>query len=135
MKKRIAIVSAICAALLVGAALLYVSPQGGSGIPCMVHFFTGLYCAGCGASRAVRSVLHLQFYSAFRYNPLLTLLLPFIGLYIAARMFDYIKTGGNHIDSRLSFKALWWLAVLIIVYSIVRNLPFFPFTLLIPTVV
>ncbi|MEG1953745.1 MAG: DUF2752 domain-containing protein [Hydrogenoanaerobacterium sp.] len=134
MKKRVIIVLAICAALFLGAALLFISPQGGTGIPCMVHFFTGFYCAGCGASRALRSVLHLQFYRAFRYNPLLVVLLPFIAVYFIARIIDYIKTGGNHIDARLSFKALLIVAVLIVVYSVLRNLPFYPFTLLVPTV-
>lgn len=135
MKKRILFVGAICAALLVGAALLFFSGVGGAGIPCPVRQFTGFYCAGCGASRALRSLLHLQFYQAFRYNPALALLLPFIGVYIAARMFDYVKTGGNHIDRRLSFRLVWWVAVLLVVYSVVRNIPLFPFTLLVPTVI
>ena len=135
MKKRLLIVLAICAALFMGVALLFFSPQGGAGIPCIVNHFTGFYCAGCGASRALRSVLHLQFYKAFRYNPFLVVLLPFIGVYVAARMFDYIKTGGNNIDARLSFKLLLWVAVLLVVYSVLRNLPFFPFYLLAPTAV
>ncbi|WP_312642222.1 DUF2752 domain-containing protein [Hydrogenoanaerobacterium sp.] len=114
---------------------LYFSNPRGAGIPCPVRTLTGFYCAGCGASRALRSVLHLQFYRAFRFNPALIILLPFIVLYIAARMVDYVKTGQNNIDRRLSFRVLWWVLMLLLVYSVVRNIPVYPFTLLVPTIV
>ena len=91
---------------------------------------TGLYCPGCGAGRACYSILHLRFADAFCYNLLMTIMLPLIGLYIAVRAVDWVITGGNHIDRKISAKALLGLLVLILIYGILRNIPVFPFTLL-----
>ncbi len=132
-KKRWLLAGGICFALGLCAALLYFVSPDGAGIPCPVYLLTGFYCPGCGASRALRSLLHLQFYQAFRYNPALVLLLPFMIWYIAARLIDYVRTGGNHVDGRLSIRLLWWVLALLILYGIARNLPFFPFNLLRPT--
>lgn len=45
---------------------------------------TGYECPGCGSQRAIHQLLHLRIGSAFRYNPLMVLLLPyiFLGIYI-----------------------------------------------------
>lgn len=121
--------------MVLGAIWLYFSNPQGAGIPCPVRLLTGFYCAGCGTSRALRSILHLKFYQAFRYNPAMVILLPFIMVYIAARIIDYLKTGQNNIDKRLSFRALLWVIILLLVYSVVRNIPIYPFNLLVPTII
>ena len=55
-------------------------------IPCPIKELTGLYCPGCGITRMFKSLLELDFYAAFRYNPLLFIMLPFaLVLY-----FDYV---------------------------------------------
>lgn len=41
----------------------------GFGIPCMFNRFTGYLCPGCGTSRMALAMLRLDFYSAFRFNP------------------------------------------------------------------
>ena len=53
-------------------------------LPCIFYLLTGLYCPGCGAGRACYSILHLRFADALCYNPLMTILLPLIGLYIVS---------------------------------------------------
>ena len=115
-----------------GAAYLYFHDPYSHPIPCTFYLLTGLYCPGCGAGRACYSILHLRFADAFCYNPLMTILLPLIGLYIAVRAVDWVITGGNHIDRKISAKALLGLLVLILIYGILRNIPVFPFTLLAP---
>ena len=100
--------------------------------PCLMRTVLGLYCPGCGAGRACYSILHGQFLEAFCYNPLMTVLLPLIGLYIAARMVDWVVTGGNHIDRKINVKFLTWVLVIVVVYGVLRNIPVFPFTLLAP---
>ena len=93
----------VCAAALACAGALYLYFMGPGNVPliCVFHEITGLYCPGCGAGRACYSILHGEFLEAFCYNPLMTVLLPLIGLYIAARMADWIITGGNHIDRKI----------------------------------
>ena len=123
-----------CAAALACAGALYLYFMGAGNIPliCVFHEVTGLYCPGCGAGRACYSILHGQFLEAFCYNPLMTVLLPLIGLYIAARMVDWVVMGGNHIDRKINVKFLTWVLVIVVVYGVLRNIPVFPFTLLAP---
>lgn len=123
-----------CAAALACAGALYLYFMGPGNIPliCVFHEVTGLYCPGCGAGRACYSILHGQFLEAFCYNPLMTVLLPLLGLYIAARMVDWVVTGGNHIDRKINVKFLTWVLVIVVVYGVLRNIPVFPFTLLAP---
>ncbi|MDQ2806537.1 MAG: DUF2752 domain-containing protein [Chloroflexota bacterium] len=46
--------------------------------PCPIYALTGLYCAGCGTTRAVHQLLHGHWRAALRLNPLLVLLLPLL---------------------------------------------------------
>ena len=50
--------------------------------PCFVHAVTGIYCPGCGAGRAIRSLLSLHVGDALQYNLLFTLALPVVFLFI-----------------------------------------------------
>lgn len=42
----------------------------GRGFPCLFHLFTGLYCPGCGGTRAVRALLNGKLRLSFQYHPL-----------------------------------------------------------------
>ena len=87
---------------------------------------------GCGAGRASYSLLHGQILDAFSYNPLMTILLPFIGLYVVVRGMDWVISGENHVDGRISVRLLVAVLILIFVYGVLRNIPTFPFELLAP---
>ena len=128
MKKRIIGVSA--AAICAAAGLLYIfftKNGAGAGIPCTLHFFTGYYCPGCGASRALRALLHLDFYQALRYNALFTVCAPFVGIYTAVFVCRYIRFGKIPVKRKLPLWPLWVLCAVAIVYGILRNLPEFAF--------
>lgn len=60
------------------AVPLYVADPAQVGFfpPCPIYALTGLYCAGCGTTRAVHQLLHGHWRMALRLNPLLLLLLP-----------------------------------------------------------
>lgn len=53
-----------------------------SGIGCPIKYVTGISCAGCGMSRALLAVLHLDFRAAFHYHPLYWIVLIFPVIYI-----------------------------------------------------
>ncbi len=128
MKKRILIVAA--AAFIAVAALLYLYFTGegeGAGIPCMFHQITGLYCSGCGASRALRSILHFDFYQALRYNAVFTVFIPFIGIYFCALSCSYIRYGKDGISEKIPMKLLYGVIVIALIYGILRNIPVFAF--------
>ena len=128
MKKRIAITAA--AAFFAAAALLYLYLTGegeGAGIPCMFHKITGLYCSGCGTSRALRSILHFDFYQALRYNAVFTLGLPFLAVYFSALAASFIKYGGDRISEKIPMKPVWVFIAAAVIYGILRNIPAFSF--------
>ena len=131
-KIRIALVFCAGAVCAVGAFYLYHHNPYSYPLPCIFHLLTGLYCPGCGAGRACYSLLHLRFKDALSYNPLMTLLIPLICLYIMVRVIDWMITGGNHVDGKISVKLLVWTLVLVFIYGALRNIPVFPFTLLAP---
>ena len=44
--------------------------------PCLMKYFTGFSCPGCGISRAIFAALKLNFEDAFSYHPIWFLILP-----------------------------------------------------------
>lgn len=134
MKKRLLIV--LAAAILAAAGLFYLYQTGegkGSGIACPIHALTGLYCPGCGASRAIRSLLHFDFVQALRYNAFVTVSSPFIGLYIAALAGSYVRYGEDRVSRKIPVTPVVIFAVFAILYGVLRNIPAFSF--LAPTVI
>ena len=62
----------------------------------------------------------------------MTILLPFIGLYVVVRGMDWVISGENHVDGRISVRLLVAVLILIFVYGVLRNISTFPFELLAP---
>ena len=93
-------------------------------IPCMFNKITGGYCPGCGITRMIFSIFRLDFYQAFRYNPLVFLMLLF---YI---IFKIINLKYNVVFSN---KCTYALLIVVIIYGIIRNISYFNY--LVPTVV
>lgn len=130
---RAAILFSIAVLFLLGAAYLYThNPVKFPYFPCIINKLTGFYCPGCGAGRACYSLLHGHIYQAFRYNPLMLPVLVLLAVYAVVRAIDWMLTGGNHIDRYIPDKYLYWLFGVILVYGVIRNIPYFPFNLLAP---
>ena len=95
----------------------------GIGIPCVFHELTGLYCPGCGITRLLFSLLELNFYQAFRSNPLVFILLILIILYLILKLilkrFNINLTIPNYI--------YYFLLIIVILFGILRNIPGFEF--------
>lgn len=136
MKKRIFEVALFWAVVGLVCLVLLLRPRGsGLGLPCVVHSLTGLYCPGCGASRALASLLRLEFYQALRWNPLLVVLLPFALFYLGWGSISFVRCGRNTLDDRLPRWLLWAMVVVVLLYFPLRNLPWWPFVLLRPTLI
>lgn len=76
----------------------------------------------------IKSLFHLDFYQAFRYNPLLFILLICGIIYLIINIVLYIKKKAL---IKPSVKILVFILILLIVYMILRNIPLFSY--LIPT--
>ncbi len=126
---RIFVGIAIPLLLLVGALFLYFVQ---SGPPCVLHKLTGIYCPGCGVGRMCVSLLHGDILAALDYNLLFALLLPFLLYYLLKLYIAYVF--GK--DALPFFKLNKWGAIallsVILLFTVLRNIPLFPFSYLAP---
>lgn len=89
--------------------------------PCPLHQYTGLWCPGCGTTRAMHQLLHGNVAAAFRFNPLAISLLPVIG-YLAIRREEQV----------MKPVWIWTLLGVVVAFGVLRNIPVYPFNLLAP---
>lgn len=80
----------------------------------------GIDCAGCGVMRMLISMIHLDFYQAFRFNPLFFLLIVFFFLYIVYVLICKIRRVTYY---HFSVNILWVLLILVVGFMILRNIP------------
>ena len=96
------------------------------GIPCIFHSITGLHCVGCGISRMLIALLHLDFQSAANANIYILCISPialFIVVYKARR---YIKYGT--LSDPIWLNCIYVVLLIIgVAFGILRNLPQFSF--------
>ena len=76
-------VKLLCMTLLIGASLLIL-------YHCPFFYVLGIRCPGCGMTRALLSLLHLDFKAAFYYHPLFPAVL-LTALYIVAEHFGVLR--------------------------------------------
>lgn len=50
------------------------------GLPCLFHLLTGLYCPGCGGTRAVKYLLQGQILKSLQYHPLVVYVVVVAGI-------------------------------------------------------
>lgn len=97
--------------------------------PCMFRLFTGYYCVGCGLTRALHALVHGDIARAFAMNPLVMLMLPLMPL-IVAHGYGWQPRRLAPLMNIVMEPKLW--LVVLPVYWVARNLPWYPFTLLAP---
>lgn len=126
MKKRL--IFAAIAAFTAAIAIFYIySLNENTGIPCIFYLLTGYYCSGCGATRAFRSILHLDFYKALRFNSLFTIIFPFALIYFISVFISYIVTGSDRVSRKIPKSIPILLILIAIIFGIIRNIPQFSF--------
>ncbi len=120
MKKKILISSTLLVLLI---TYLYLGNKFHIYIDCPIKTITGLNCPGCGITRMLLAILQLDFYQAFRYNPLLFICLPFFIFFYLESIISKKEPLYNKIPTKV------WIIIIIvfIIYGILRNIPFFDF--------
>ena len=109
--------------LLLSFIYLYLIKRFSFYIPCIFHKITQMYCPGCGLTRMIISIFKLDIYQAFRYNPLLFIMMPFIITYEIIYYINWIQDK-NYIIS----KKIWYtLLIITIIYTILRNMKNFSY--------
>jgi hypothetical protein len=102
--------------------------------PCLFHEFTGLYCPGCGITRALHALVHFDLQRALAMNPLMVVALPLLALMAVHAWTPWRLLSPRLLSPRVErvlFNGYGWIAVLL-VYWVLRNLPWWPFAWLAP---
>ncbi|MCQ0004199.1 DUF2752 domain-containing protein [Actinomadura madurae] len=90
---------------------------------CPFLALTGFYCPGCGMTRFVYALTHGHLGAAFGFNPLLFVVLPVFG-YLYVRWTVRTAQGLPMRSALLRPAVAYSFVGVLIVYWIVRNLPF-----------
>jgi hypothetical protein len=118
-----------CMGGAVGYTLATHPADAGAGDPptCLLKYATGFVCPGCGGTRAAWFLLHGDIPAAARHHAIFTFAVPFLlYMYLAwalNRLFHW-KLPQLSISApvMITFVAVWG------VWSVLRNLPWAPFT-------
>lgn len=98
---------------------------------CPFHTLTGFFCPGCGSLRAIHELLHGRIVSALDLNPLMVISIPFLGY--AFLSYSLFLTRGKRLPQIIKRPVWIWLILsIIIIFWVLRNLPFRPFVILAP---
>jgi len=118
----------------IGLCLVYIfiNPNEVDFLPkCPFYVFTGFYCAGCGSQRATHQLLNLNIIGVLQQNIfflfvllmlLYQLIVSSINKYSSKKVYNYIYHP----------KAPIIVLVIIILFWVLRNIPYYPFNLLAP---
>jgi hypothetical protein len=114
------------------AAVAYFDPSKAGFFPvCPLYAMTGIACPGCGLTRGFHAILHGDILTAFDYNALFPMWILFIGFFVVSLVFVVVR--GRGLSMKLLKPGLLWaFFILLFVFGILRNLPFYPFSVLYP---
>jgi hypothetical protein len=117
-------VALIAAAAVVGGVLLHYYAPATLHLPgCPFYQLTGLYCPGCGSTRAIHHLMNFELATAFRCNPMLIIFIPFLTAWFGSRALRTFHLWKGAVFN-VSPKSTWALTAIMISWFIVRNLPF-----------
>ncbi len=125
----------LTAGMMLGWLLIYFFPLRDQRIrslipPCPFHYFTDLYCPGCGSSRALCCLARFDIAGAWSYNKMLVLFIPYLAWSYLEFASECLKFRFPRLTMRsVHIKILLWA---IVFYWILRNIPFAPFDMLAP---
>lgn len=95
---------------------------------CLFHEKTGLFCAGCGATRSALALSNGDWFGAMRNNFLFLSALGLSGVWILAsavsEKFPEVKILRVF---RFRLRFLWWILATLIAFTLLRNIPVMDF--------
>lgn len=133
LKKMIMLILLVVVGIVSIYVLYYLNSTFNIGLICFFSKITGLYCSGCGMTRAFFSLLELDFYQAIRYNVFSLLLFPTLIICMINYIHCWLFNEKNFIIKKIPNSFFIIIAILLIIYGILRNIPLFAY--LAPTVV
>jgi hypothetical protein len=103
--------------------------------PCLLFKMTGIYCVGCGATRALYALLHGDVLTALHDNALIVGALPFLTWLVVPyllRVWRENRWPEIRVKKRTLSRFAIGITALVIGFMALRNVPGWPFELLRP---
>jgi undecaprenyl pyrophosphate phosphatase UppP len=102
-------------------------------LSCVFHQLTGMYCPGCGLSRAIYDLIGFKVLDALRNNALFVLVvLPVLFYAILAEYLSFIFEKTILPRLRINMKWVILFVVIAVLFTILRNIPHSPWIYLAP---
>ena len=95
--------------------------------PCLILRATGFYCVGCGGQRMFSAILQGDLPAAFRWNPFLFCFLPLLIIYMVWEALRFVRGKSPLYKRKPVVTAGSVIAVLALIFTVLRNLPVFAF--------
>ena len=128
----------ICAPILAAGGFIYIYSYNPDThrtlfLPCLIYLFTGLYCPGCGNTRALHALTHLDILGMLDFN----LLFPFLFLilfWLLLGEYLYLLLGRRilWLPNRISAIVIILAFIIVAAFTILRNVPVYPCSFLAP---
>ena len=90
-------------------------------LPCIFHKLTGLYCPGCGGTRAVVFLLHGDFLHSLVYHPFVPYAFVLCTWFMISQTIERLSKGRLRIGMHFREVFLWIALAIIIINFIVKN--------------
>lgn len=116
-----------------GASVVwYFNPSNVNFLPvCPLYSMTGIACPGCGLTRGFHALFHGDILTALDYNAMLPIFSLVLG-YFFLSMFLVAVRGRGLSTNYLKPRFVWAFAILTLSFAVLRNLPYYPFSVLYP---
>lgn len=90
-------------------------------LPCMFRMLTGLYCPGCGGTRAVKALLTGHPIQSFLYHPVV-LYVAAVAVWLVVCHLVYLVTGNTKFQKRLEDRYVYIGIGIVAINFILKNL-------------
>ena len=90
--------------------------------PCLFHRLTGLYCPGCGGTRAVRLLLTGHIWKSFLHHPGVLFAAALYLWFMVSQTIERLSKGKLEVGLPYSDRFLYWAIVVILIQCLIKNL-------------
>jgi len=98
---------------------------------CPLYVLTGIACPGCGLTRGFHALFHGDVLTALDYNALIPIYAFIFGYLILS--LALIAVRGRGLSWKIfKPKAMYGFLIVALAFAVLRNLPFYPFSVLAP---
>lgn len=115
------------------SAVTYFDPSASHFFPvCPLYALTGIACPGCGLTRGYHALFHGDIGTAMHFNALIPLYSLIFGYLFISLVLLAVRGKGLSFSVFRKPWLLWSVAILAVAFAVLRNLPFYPFSVLYP---